>query len=169
MDDNATSGFFWHVHHDLLLEYSGDIQERIEYIKTRKPAREIDLRLRLMRPVKGILHPDVVALGLLLYKCSSNGQAELETCQSVRRTINDLYRSINAQLIPIKEFDAKLFELTSLYRAALDNYEASMIICNQAYTDYACQIQLHIGELLELHALECPNCPWDGSKIVFPL
>jgi hypothetical protein len=46
-------GWFWHVHHDTLIEWSDDIDERIEYIKIGKPANEIPLRLKLLKLVKG--------------------------------------------------------------------------------------------------------------------
>jgi len=50
-----TKGFYWHIHHDVLCEWSDDIDERIRYIKTYKPENERALRLRLMKPVKGKL------------------------------------------------------------------------------------------------------------------
>ena len=43
------SGYFWHVHHDALLEYSENIKERIEYIKENKPREEVEIRLRLLK------------------------------------------------------------------------------------------------------------------------
>jgi len=52
-----TSGMFWHIHHDVLYEWTNDIQERIDYIRKEKPQDEIKTRLRLMKPIKGNL-PD---------------------------------------------------------------------------------------------------------------
>ena len=46
---------YWHIHHEILLEDTTDIQERIDYIKEGKPEDEIPLRLKLMTPV---LHPE---------------------------------------------------------------------------------------------------------------
>ena len=46
---------YWHIHHEILLEETTDIQERIDYIKEGKPEDEIPLRLKLMTPV---LHPE---------------------------------------------------------------------------------------------------------------
>ena len=59
MSEKQTKGFFWHVHHDALLEWSDNSNERIEYIKANKPKREQKLRLRLLKPVKGEL-PEAV-------------------------------------------------------------------------------------------------------------
>ena len=46
--------WYWHVHHDILVGRSDDIDERIEYIRREKPADEIPLRLKLMQPVKDL-------------------------------------------------------------------------------------------------------------------
>ncbi len=43
------TGFAFHVHHDVLLEYCTDYEERVQYIKGNKPAREQALRLRLFK------------------------------------------------------------------------------------------------------------------------
>ena len=47
-------GFYWHVHHDKLIEWCYDYQERVDYIKSEKPTNEIETRLRLFKPVKNI-------------------------------------------------------------------------------------------------------------------
>lgn len=53
--------FCWHIHHAILLEpLTKPIEKRIEYIKAEKPAGEIDLRLRLLKPVVGQLPAAVV-------------------------------------------------------------------------------------------------------------
>ena len=50
-----TTKLYWHIHHNVLLEETSNIQERIDYIKAEKPEAEIPLRLKLMTPV---LHPE---------------------------------------------------------------------------------------------------------------
>lgn len=47
--------YFWHVHHEILAEPSDNIEERIEYIKNNKSSEEIEIRLRLLKEVKGQL------------------------------------------------------------------------------------------------------------------
>ena len=49
------STLYWHIHHEILLEETTDIQERIDYIRANKPEKEIPLHLKLMTPV---LHPE---------------------------------------------------------------------------------------------------------------
>jgi hypothetical protein len=48
------NGCFWHIHHDVLCEWTNNIQERIAYIRKEKPANEIKTRLKLMKPKKEI-------------------------------------------------------------------------------------------------------------------
>ena len=45
------SGWFSHVHHNVLVEWSDDIDERIEFIKKHTNAAEIPTRLRLLKQV----------------------------------------------------------------------------------------------------------------------
>src|SRR3972149_3626425 len=47
---------FWHIHHEVLLEWSDDIQERIDYIKAHKPHHD-EARPRRLKPVQGALPP----------------------------------------------------------------------------------------------------------------
>ena len=57
---NIKKGLFWHLHHQVLVEWCFDYDERAEYIRTEKPENERELRLRLFQPVKGELPQEVV-------------------------------------------------------------------------------------------------------------
>ncbi len=48
------AGLFWHVHHQDLVEFCYDVQERREYIKYNKDDEEIPLRLKLLKPVRNL-------------------------------------------------------------------------------------------------------------------
>ena len=53
--------FFWHIHHDILLEpLTEPIKNRIKYIKENKLKNEIELRLKLLKPVKGKLPKEFI-------------------------------------------------------------------------------------------------------------
>src|SRR3972149_5224951 len=54
---------FWHIHHEVLLEWSDDIQERIDFIQAENPKHEVEIRLRLLKPVQGALPPKLVKAG----------------------------------------------------------------------------------------------------------
>ena len=72
-------GFYWHVHHDMLLEYCYDYEERVNYIKNYKLQGEIETRLRLFKPVKGKLPKDLIKIGQKL------GEAERKLDEAVRK------------------------------------------------------------------------------------
>ena len=55
MSKKKVSGFYWHVHHDILVEWCYDYDGRVSAIKETKPDNEIETRLRLLKPVKGEL------------------------------------------------------------------------------------------------------------------
>ena len=61
-------GLFWHVHHDVLCEWSNNIEERIDYIKKNKPEGEIETRLRLLKAVKGKLPEEFYKANKAWYK-----------------------------------------------------------------------------------------------------
>ena len=54
------TGFFWHVHHDRLLEWCYSYNERASYISEQKREDQKETRLRLFKPVKGKLPQEVV-------------------------------------------------------------------------------------------------------------
>ena len=49
--EDARPGFFRFLHHDRPIEWSKDVMERIEYIRTQKPPEEIPGRLAVIRRV----------------------------------------------------------------------------------------------------------------------
>src|SRR3989344_3724405 len=54
------SGFYWHCHHEELLEWCYSYEEREKYIRTQKPVKEIELRLHLFKPVQVNLPKEVI-------------------------------------------------------------------------------------------------------------
>ena len=71
---------YWHIHHDKLLEFSGNIDKRIEYIKYGKPTEEIELRLRLLKPVKGKLPDAVIKVWAAYEKARAAYEKALAAC-----------------------------------------------------------------------------------------
>ena len=53
--------FYWHIHHDTLIEpLIEPIKNRIKHIKGNKPKNEIELRLKLLKPVEGELPKEFI-------------------------------------------------------------------------------------------------------------
>jgi hypothetical protein len=56
--------WYWHIHHGILLEpLLEPLKKRIEYIKKNKPKKQVKLRLRLLKPVRGKLPDEVIKAG----------------------------------------------------------------------------------------------------------
>ena|SRR3990167_11217187 len=60
MTNKIQTGFFLHVHHDVLLEWCHNYDERAAYIRKEKSKEEQETRLRLFKPFKGTLPQEVV-------------------------------------------------------------------------------------------------------------
>lgn len=117
------TGLYWHVHHGVLAEYCTSYTERAAYIRRRKPAYEVDTRMRLMRPIQAV--PSVL----------SAAWAKLDKAQTVL---------VKAQ-----------------------TGEGGLAIYGKAWSVYIRVWRAVQRDLIALHAVECPNCPWDGETI-FP-
>ena len=53
--------YYWHIHHEVLVEaLTEPLENRIKHIKENKPEDEIELRLRLIKPVKGKLPSEFI-------------------------------------------------------------------------------------------------------------
>jgi hypothetical protein len=65
---------YWHMYHNELFEFLPKyaVEERIRYIQTEKPEHERELRLRLLRRVKGELPAEV---GVAWQTCRAAWQA----------------------------------------------------------------------------------------------
>src|SRR3990167_2433760 len=68
MTNKIQTGLFWHVHHEALLEWCYNYDERVAYIRKEKSKEEQGTRLRLFKPVKGTLPQEVVKAGQELNK-----------------------------------------------------------------------------------------------------
>jgi multidrug resistance efflux pump len=133
---------YWHVHHDTLLEpLTEPIQNRIEYIKTEKAKyeteKQIELRLRLLRPLIGPL-PEKW----------DKAEAEWDKAEAE-------WDKAEAELDKARAEWAKAVAELSKARAERDKAEAEL---DKAEAQHKIEIEA-------LHKKECPNCPWDGSSI----
>src|SRR3989337_1265864 len=131
---------YWHIHHkDFLLEWSDDIQERIDFIQAEKPKHEVEIRLRLLKPVQGALPPKLVKAG------------------DARDKAYDANAKARDAVVKASVAYAKAGDAFVKAKAAFVKAKAAY---NKAYDECLPQIEA-------LHALECPDCPWNGTTI-FP-
>ncbi len=140
------SGFYWHVHHDCLLEYCYDYDKRLRYILKDKPEHERRLRLRLFRPIKGELPARVIEAGAAYGKA----RAAYGKARAAYGKAGAAYGKAGAAY---DEAGAAYDEAGAAYDEAGAAYDEAVRICND--------------EILTLHAKECPDCPWDGETIFY--
>ncbi len=80
------SSFYWHVHHDRLLEHCYDYGERLRYILKHKPENERELRLRLFQPVRGELPARVMGARSALDEACCALDEAARACVEASRT-----------------------------------------------------------------------------------
>ena len=115
----TTPIFAWHIHHDTLFEMLTEpIETRIAYIREEKREDEVELRLRLLKPVAGKL-PEAI------------------------------------------------YQAREKYSQAREKYIQAEVEYGQAEVEYGQARKKYRSEIEALHAIECPDCPWDGTTI-FP-
>lgn len=140
------AGFYWHVHHNELMEWCYDYQERVYYIRREKPAHEIDTRLRLFQPVRGELPQNLAQARQTLDQAWQTYQQALQTYQQAAQTF---------------------WQARQTFEQALQTFEQALQTYKQAWQTYQQAEQTYLPELVALHAQECPDCPWNG-RTIFP-
>ena len=93
---------YWHIHHDSLFGFSDNIKERIEYIQNNKPVNEIELRLKLLKPVRGKL-PAKIIMAWKAYEEAGEASRKAwkayneasKAYEKARKTYNEAWKAYN--------------------------------------------------------------------------
>jgi len=132
--------FYWHFHHDVVAEpLLHPLEQRRRYIRKYKPALERELRLRLIKPVKGKLPKEVIRAGRAVLKAFA-------------RTETIVAENLSGHLDGHSTHHA--------YANAWHEY----VRCHDVYKNC---LRQHSAEIDALHRAECPACPWNG-RTIFP-
>jgi hypothetical protein len=163
-------GWFWHVHHDTLIEWSEDIDERIEYIKNHKPPNEIPLRLKLLKPVKGKIPS---AAWEKAYVAWQKADAAWEKAYVARQKASAAWEKAYVAWQKADAARQKAYVAVQKAEAARQKayvaWQKADAAREKAYVarQKAEAARQTNPTVLALHAKECPNCPRDGETI-FP-
>src|SRR3990167_1611840 len=126
----------WHVHHNILCEpLTESMQMRRAYIRARKPANEIETRLRLLKGVRG-------AIPVMLIDAYDAWLAARSAAWSAA--------------------SAAVAAAESAWAAA---WSAAVATAESAWSAYQKAYEDAMPEINRLHLEECPDCPWDGKTI----
>jgi len=155
------AGFYWLLHHDKLLEWCYDEQERIDYIKKCKPTNERETRLKWMKPVKGKLPKAVIEAG--------------EACDKAGKSCDKAWKAYGKAWKAYGKAEEAYYKAREAYDKAGKAYCKAREACDKAGKAY-CKAREAYGKVLRdhkdeieaLHAKEQPDCPWDGERLVFP-
>ena len=152
------TGWYWHVHHDKLVEWCTNYEGRRTYIIDEKPKSEQELRLRLFQPIRGRL-PEKITSAEATY---AEAEAARDKAWAARA---EAWAACDKAWAAYAEAEAAYAEAEAARHkawAACAETEAARhkawTACDKAWA--ACA-----EELEALHAKECPDCPWDGHTI----
>ena len=138
----------WHGHHEnkCPMEYLLEgIKARRQDILAYKSHEEWRLRLRLLQEVQGTV-PDAILQGV-----AACDRAQADVAQAATTL---------ADCVLAQTQDAR----DQAYAACTQ----AIAVRNQAYAAFRQTLVDNLPAILELHAQECPDCPWDGQTI-FPV
>ncbi len=144
-----TPGMYWLCHHDIIVEWVGAYAERVAFIKTCKKRRERPRRLRWFRRVQGQLPNELVNAATKAYRqmrayWRANQNTTNYLCSSLYDTDPSGYGRMRKKEKKIEQ-------------AAMD-----------ADNLYLKLLRKHRRTVMRLFHKECPGCPWDGKRLVFP-
>jgi hypothetical protein len=126
---------FWHIHHDVLLEYSHDIRERIAYIKREKPKEEIPLRLKLMQPVRSKLPDEVVkacaayvkACAAIDKACAALGKANAALDKAIKKHMKEIKALHKVEFPTCSHCEAVILWLRKMHIEKKMQHEAEIL------------------------------------------
>ena len=158
--NDRISGFAWHLHHDVFIEWCYDYEGRCRVIDTDKPVGERELRRRRFQMVKGPLPADFVKAG-----------ADFVKARAAYDKAGAAYDKARADFVKawadfVKAW-ADFVKAGAAYVKAWAAYDKAWAAFVKARAAYDKARAKAMPALLLLHAQECQDCPWDGTTI-FP-
>gem|GEM_PF-1547566 len=162
--------YYWHIHHEVLVEaLTEPLENRIKYIKEEKPEDEIELRLRLIKPVKGKLPSDKAnqARAEAYQAWDKANQARAEAYQALVKADQALVKAYQAW-VKANQARAEAYQAwdkanqarAEAYQAWDKAYQAR----DKAYQAWVEAHQDNMPALEKLHKKEC-GCGWNGKTI----
>ncbi len=146
--------FYWHVHHNVLVEVLTEpLENRTTYIDKHKPLEERKIRKQLLKPVKGQLPVAVEEAGQTYNKTWQAYDEAGRACDKAQEAYGKAGRAW-------EEAERAWDEARRAWNEAGRAYEEAGRAWEEAQRAY-------LGEIEALHKQECPDCPWDGHTI-FP-
>jgi len=174
----------WHVHHGdgLLFEYLTEpYKVRQKYIREYKSAEEVETRLRLFQPVRGTISPPnywqeayakLREAGAMWREADAKRQEPYAKRQEAYAKLREAGAKRQEAYAEWWEADATWWEADAMLQEADAKWQEAYAKLREADAKLAEANAKWRSEpswqaVLDLHAKECPNCPWNGETI-FP-
>ena len=154
------TGFFWHVHHEVLIEWCYSYNERASYISEQKREDQKETRLRLFKPVKGKLPQEVVEAGRVLDKAWHAYDEAGRASDKAWHAYNRAGRASDKAWQAYYETQQAYYETQQAYNEASQAYNRARQALDEA-------LHKNMSAIEALHREECHDCPWNG-KTIFP-
>ena len=154
------TGFFWHVHHRVLLEWCYDYDGRASFISEQKREDQKETRLRLFKPVKGKLPQEVVEAGRVLDKAWHAYDEAGRASDKAWHAYNRAGRASDKAWQAYYETQQAYYETQQAYNEASQAYNRARQALDEA-------LHKNMSAIEALHREECHDCPWNG-KTIFP-
>lgn len=160
-------GWTWHCHHDILLEWCWDYNERIEYIKVFKSANEVSRRLQLFQFVKSDL-PTEIEKGWQNYKkAQQDDKKAWQDCEIAWQNFTTAHQAYN-KAHQSDEATWQYYKLAQQdYEKARQYWIKARQAYNKAWQDSLKIFDTHKDYLKQLHAKECGCKEWNEKKLIF--
>ena len=131
--------FAWHIYHNILVEpLTEPLKRRIKYIRLHKPKEEIEMRLRLLKLVRGELPAEVIEAGEACLEAGKAWSEAEKAWYEAEKAWSEAEKAWYEAEKAWYEAGAAWFEVLEKNKEAID----------------------------KLHREECPDCPWDGNSIL---
>jgi len=147
--EDRSPGMYWLCHHGLIVEWVDDYERRVKYIREEKKPRERPRRLKWFRRVQG-------KLPAALVRAARIGRERVDVYVKARNESIDCLLGVG----PKTDF-AEYTRLTT-------REEELKKTARRADRRYTTLLKKHHREIMRLFRKECPGCPWNGERLVFP-
>ena len=147
------TGFYWHLHHSVLLSRCYHYEERVNAIKKSKHQNEIERRIKLFQPVKEKLPKEIAEISRAYVEIQKKQVEAWEEHEKNWKLYNLHWRSDSSIVQLYYKTRQEYLWIKQLYEKIRKKH-------NEVFDKYS-------AYLMELHEKECGCKEWNGKKLVF--
>jgi len=152
-------GLALHVHHDVLVEYCFNYDERVKYIKSDKPKEEQAIRLKVFKILPKEAEKDSPKG---YFEASQKCQEAYQKWQEAYKKCREAYQEWEEAYQKWDEASQKCQEAYQKRKEASQKYQEAYKKWQEAYQKWT------VKSKDAFHKKYCvKDCPWNGKELVF--